>query len=190
MAASRAAVPSATLASATCAITSPVDGSSTANVLPPPASRHSPPMNSWLGTWSTIRFSSILPMLARSDPSHRMTWWHSIRMDDRRHGLNPVDEAWSRSDDHRIAVNGPNLDARQLLRGHGSVFDRAVESVAAGSDDGDIGRFGTQRGPFAGARCLSRVAANTDAAGSAHLVGDPVPAGEQRIDPCLLYTSP
>ena len=54
--ASRAAFASSGVASATEAIASPVEGSSTSSLSPPLASRHSPPMYSWVGTLSrTLR---------------------------------------------------------------------------------------------------------------------------------------
>src|SRR3954469_19872478 len=62
-AASRAALASSGVASATLAIASPVDGSSTSKV-PPPPSRHSPPMNSCVGTASTAVFSWVALILS------------------------------------------------------------------------------------------------------------------------------
>ena len=47
---------------ATEAIASPVEGSSTSSVAPPEASRHSPPMNSWVGTESMADFSAVALM--------------------------------------------------------------------------------------------------------------------------------
>src|SRR5680860_550996 len=66
-------------------------------------------------------------MLVRGDPSYRMAWWHSVGMEDRRHGLNPVADARSRPNDNRIAVDGPNRDAGQFLRDHFSMFERVVD---------------------------------------------------------------
>jgi len=56
-AASSAAAPSATVASATDARVSPVDGSSTATVLPSLLSRHLPSMNRPVGTRASRDFS-------------------------------------------------------------------------------------------------------------------------------------
>src|SRR6476619_4790476 len=57
-----AALASSTVASATATSVSPVDGSSTSSVEPSPASRHSPPMNSWVLTASRIDFSAVALM--------------------------------------------------------------------------------------------------------------------------------
>src|SRR3954453_20655007 len=67
-AAANANMPSATVASATDAIISPVAGSSTSNVPPPSASRHRPPMNNCVLTPSTPRVSSAVAPPSRDDP--------------------------------------------------------------------------------------------------------------------------